>query len=301
MATIHFLNVNDGDCSIIEHNSGHTTVIDVCNAKARTLLVEATEKVHRLAAAAEKGVNGDFNQKEHPVNPILYMQDRGISTVFRFILTHPDMDHMDGIKAFFEAFSPYNFWDTDNEEEKEFGQDSNGGFNEDDWNFYKELRDGKSESDPKRLALYSGNCGQYWNRAEDQSSGGDGVNILAPTKSLVASANECGDYNDCSYVIFYKTGNHTMLFAGDSHDETWEHILENHKDVKDVDLLIAPHHGRHSDRDWEFLDIVNPALSSLGMPDRSTWPTVLGAIAGFPSLPTTKQGFVPTVTAQNPS
>ena len=33
MATIHFLNVKEGDCSIIEHNSGHTTVIDVCNAK----------------------------------------------------------------------------------------------------------------------------------------------------------------------------------------------------------------------------------------------------------------------------
>ena len=32
MATIHFLNVKEGDCSIIEHNSGHKTVIDVCNA-----------------------------------------------------------------------------------------------------------------------------------------------------------------------------------------------------------------------------------------------------------------------------
>ena len=30
MATIHFLNVKDGDCSVIEHNSGHVTVIDVC-------------------------------------------------------------------------------------------------------------------------------------------------------------------------------------------------------------------------------------------------------------------------------
>ena len=25
MATIHFLNVKEGDCSIIEHNSGHTS------------------------------------------------------------------------------------------------------------------------------------------------------------------------------------------------------------------------------------------------------------------------------------
>jgi competence protein ComEC len=262
MATIHFLNVNEGDCSIIEHNSGRKTVIDVCNAKARTLLVEATDKVHKMAAAAEKGVNGNFNQKAHPVNPILYMQDRGINSVFRFILTHPDMDHMGGIKAFFEALSPSNFWDTDNEEEKEFGDGANGGFNEDDWKFYKALRN--SESDPKRLALYSGEIGQYWNKGADQNSNGDGLHILAPAKTLVATANECSDYNDCSFVIQYKTGNHNIVFAGDSHDETWEHILENHKDVKNVDLLIAPHHGRHSDRDWEFLDVINPALTLFG-------------------------------------
>lgn len=32
MATIHFLNVLEGDCNIIQHNSGRTTVIDVSNA-----------------------------------------------------------------------------------------------------------------------------------------------------------------------------------------------------------------------------------------------------------------------------
>ena len=33
MPTIHFLNVKSGDCSIIEHYSGHKTVIDICNAQ----------------------------------------------------------------------------------------------------------------------------------------------------------------------------------------------------------------------------------------------------------------------------
>ena len=31
-----------------------------------------------------------------------------------------------------------------------------------------------------------------------------------------------------------------------------------------MDLLIAPHHGRDSERDWEFLDVVNPALTLFG-------------------------------------
>ena len=41
MPTIHFLNVKDGDCSILEHYSGHKTVIDVCNAKPVELMQEA--------------------------------------------------------------------------------------------------------------------------------------------------------------------------------------------------------------------------------------------------------------------
>ena len=41
MATIHFLNVKEGDCCIVEHDSGHTTVIDVCNAEPIEPMLEA--------------------------------------------------------------------------------------------------------------------------------------------------------------------------------------------------------------------------------------------------------------------
>jgi len=210
-------------------------------------------------------VQGNFNQKKYPVNPISYMGLHGHTDVFRFILTHPDMDHMDGIKAFFDAFQPTNFWDTDNDEEKEFGGGNDGGFCEDDWKFYKKLRDGKLENSPKRLALHSGARGQYYNQNDNNQGGGDGLHVLAPTKQLVAAACENEDYNDSSYVILYLTCGYKILFAGDSHDATWEHILNDHvKDVTDVDILVAPHHGRHSDRDWEFLDVVNPRLTFFG-------------------------------------
>lgn len=268
MPIVHFLNVKNGDCSIIKHYSGHITVIDVCNATEVTALSEKIERLHEAGAAMEKGVNGNFNQKKHPVNPILYMRERDLASVFRFILTHPDMDHMGGIEAFFEAMAPTNFWDTDNTAEKDFGDDGNGGYSEDDWSFYKGLRDGKPQSNPKRLALYSGSHGQFYNEGETPKSSGDGLYILAPTSELLLSGNECEDFNDCSYVILYKAGNHRILFAGDSHDETWTHILDKHESsVTDVDLLIAPHHGRDSGRDWEFLDVVNPSLTLLGNAD----------------------------------
>lgn len=265
MGVLHFLNVLNGDCSIIQHPSGRLTVIDVNNAyhpddDTARLISEVKALLHYDLTVKE-----NFQQKKHPVNPIEYLKSFNISSVFRFILTHPDMDHLGGIKAFFEAFEPGNFWDTDNRKgilNRETGEPTDN----EDWFFYKALRDGNPTNNPKRLTLYSGAVAQYYNRSDDGASGGDGLYILAPTEDLINAANECSDYNDASYVILYRTaGGGKILFSGDSHDKTWEHILENYEeDVSNVDLLIAPHHGRKSGRSYDFLDVVSPALTFFG-------------------------------------
>jgi len=257
MAIIHYLNVKQGDCSIIQHNTGRVTVIDVSNARlVQPLLEQALER-------ERQGVKGNFNQKDYPVNPISYLNERGISEIFRFILTHPDMDHMDGIKDFFDTFGPYNFWDTDNSEEKEFEEGSP--FREEDWSFYKSLRDGTSGDSPKRLALLAGAKGSYWSKGKTDGESGDGLSILAPTSELLSLANETGDNNHCSYVLLYTVGDRKIVFGGDSHDKAWDYILQHHSDkVSNVDLLIAPHHGRHSDRSFDFLDVLRPRLTFFG-------------------------------------
>ena len=135
-----------------------------------------------------------------------------------------------------------------------------------DWEFYKHLRDTDPDEGPKRLTLYSGARGHYYNQKRDGTRGGDGLHVLAPTKELVAAVNEADqDYNRCSYVILYLTGNNSIVFAGDSHDETWDHILEHHEaDVTDIDLLIAPHHGQKSGRSYDFLQTLTPTLTFFG-------------------------------------
>jgi len=253
MGIFHFLNVGLGDCSIIQHPSGHVTVIDVNNA----------ESLVRKAIGEMLGVRGDFRQRDHPVNPIEYLKNLSVDSIFRFVLTHPDMDHMGGIKELFETFNPTNFWDTDNTEKKDF--EKTAPHNELDWLFYKSIRDSKPDSSPKRLTLYSGSRGKYYNEFEDGTSGGDGLYVLAPTPDLVAQANKTGEYNDSSYVILYKSVGGRILITGDSHDKTWEHLLENHEEeIKGVELLIAPHHGRTSDRSFEFLSAVRPKLTFFG-------------------------------------
>jgi competence protein ComEC len=115
--------------------------------------------------------------------------------------------------------------------------------------------------------LFSGSRGAFYNRNEDGNNGGNGLHILAPTPAIVSSANECGDYNDCSYVLLYwSSNNKRVIIGGDSHDTSWQHILETHRsDVTNVDLLIAPHHGRDSDRSYDFLDVLRPKLTFFGV------------------------------------
>ena len=271
MATIHFLNVKEGDCSIIEHNVGHKTVIDVCNAQPVEALQPAVEALQEALMArmakADRGINGNFQQKKYPVNPISYMRDRGMSSIFRYIQTHPDMDHMDGIEALFRKFRPINFWDTGNTKEMLASSWQGSSYRDSDWKFYKNLRDTDPDNDPMRLTLYPGARGQYYNLGSDGTSGGDGLYVLAPTKELVDAANEADeDYNRSSYVILYRTTDGSrIVFGGDSHDETWDYILEHHKDsVTNIDLLIAPHHGRKSGRSYEFLDTLTPTLTFFG-------------------------------------
>ena len=263
MSIVHFLNVGQGDCSVIEHNSGRISVVDVCKARVPDSPRDQSEKVARILEGMLKGgmTGGNFRQKDSPENPIEYLLGRKISSIFRFILTHPDMDHMDGLKALFDTFDVSNFWDTANACEKDFGD--GGPFDEEDWAWYEQLRNG-GVAGTKRLTLYSGQGGKYWSEGDDGNSG-DGLNVLAPTPALVAEANHCGDFNDCSYVLLYRAGGFRVLFCGDSHDKTWEHVLRHHATaIQGVDILVAPHHGRHSDRDFKFLDVVRPRLTLFG-------------------------------------
>lgn len=268
MAVIHFLNVLEGDCNIIQHNSGRLTVMDVSNAynaedtpeeKAAKASKEREERRRRTNVPSGKT---DYRQKETPDNPIEYLKNNiGAKNIFRFIISHPDMDHIDGIKDFYTEFKPTNTWDTNNNKEINLN-DNFAGYNKEDWKFYTQLRAGKIES-TNRLTLYS-NSGQrdFWNE--------DNLTILCPSKDLLKRANETGDYNDASYVILYQTprkGGKTwkIIFAGDSDNHSWEHILKHHeKAVTGIDVLVAPHHGRDSGRSYDFLKVLKPRVTLMG-------------------------------------
>lgn len=268
MSTIHFLNVLEGDCNIIQHDSGRVTVIDVSNAyndedTLEEKAVKASEFRKQMFTRTHVPAGKiDYGQKKTPDNPIDYLKNNiKTSDIFRFIITHPDMDHLDGIKDFYSEFKITNTWDTPNNKLIDLNSGFFGGYNKDDWKFYTQLRGGSVQG-TKRLNLYAGDEGTYW--------ADDNIKILCPTKTTVQDGNNSGDHNDASYVLLYtppkKDGKQwKILFAGDSHDQSWDYILKNFKaEVSNVDILFAPHHGRDSKRNYTFLQTLNPRITLFG-------------------------------------
>lgn len=268
MSVIHFLNVFEGDCNIIQHDSGRNTVIDISNGYNK----EDTE-AEKVAKAEKEALKNDadrnfvpngktnYHQKKNPDNSIDYISKLGISQIWRFIITHPDMDHLDGIKDLYNTFSIPNTWDTNNTKAIDASKNF-AGFNKEDWEFYTQLRDG-AISNTRRVTNYAESKNSFW--VEDD------IKVLCPTPALLSTANNTTkNWNDASYVLLYTPlkadgTRWKILFAGDSEDGSWEYILANHKaDVTNVDVLFAPHHGRDSGRSYEFLKTVQPRVTLFG-------------------------------------
>lgn len=258
MARVHFLTVGDGDCSIIQHNSGRVTVIDICGGN-RT--VTKAESLASLVAEIQKP-RGNFAMCNKPTNPIEYLGKLGVKNIFRFILSHPDMDHLDGFDNLASVFPIANFWDSGARKDK---PDFSGSpYKEEDWDRYVKVRDGK-ESGATIVTPLAGSRFQYANKGEAEGIGGDGLYISAPTRQLVNEANQAEDHNDASYIILYRSAGGKIIFPGDAHDKLWEFAIDTYKnDLKNVAFLLAPHHGRKSDRDYSYLDTINPIVSLLG-------------------------------------
>lgn len=206
---------------------------------------------------------GDFGMSKKPTNPVSYLRDRGVKSLFRFILTHPDMDHLDGFDSLTRSFSVANFWDSGVRREKpDFGECPQ--YEEKDWDRYAEVRDG-TEPAIKVITPLAGAEFKYANKIDEGETGPDGLSILAPDPDLVAAANASGNVNDASYVILYRSSGGRILIPGDAHDETWDYVIKNYsKAVANCSVLFAPHHGRKSGRSFDFLDVVRPKITFFG-------------------------------------
>lgn len=224
---MHFLNVGNGNCTIIELPDGNLMMVDICNG-------------------------GGTNRQK--TDPIRYLGNR--TNLFRYVQTHPDMDHMDGLAALTSKCTITNFWDTANTKPRpDFSSPYSIGRRK-DWDTYQRLRQNALNRyrSTKALSLKDGTRLAY------------GLYVLHPTQQAVTDANRSGEWNNAAYVLLLQEQGFKGLIAGDIDDGVWKELYDwatcnstARSLVSGICVFKVSHHGRRSGycgADW--LNLTNP-------------------------------------------
>lgn len=269
--TVHFLNVGEGDCTIIQHPSGRVSVVDLTSIKSldpttlgEALAADATYQAAKSLGLDLAGFAKSATEKLAPRTDALEYYDSYIGSntdIFRLIVTHPHMDHITGVHRLVhdEPKDIQNFWhssklnfDLDDADWSELG----ARYREEDWETYKIVRDfGRWRTFDQR----QGELRQFWDE--------DGIEIWAPTDELVALAEEKNDQNVLSMVMKISYAGRSVLLGGDATaKETWPSIYPN-LDMTGIDVLKASHHGRNSGYYWPAIKEMSPWLTIASVGD----------------------------------
>ncbi len=225
MLKVHFLNVGKGNCVVVKFPLGRLAVFDIDNSRVETH--------NRLQDPIE------FLNENYPGE-----------SIFRFVLTHPDMDHMSGLDELCQTRTITNFWDTANNKMVDTSKMRLGGYREADWTRYQKVR--QSAHNPKVLYIYQGdNAQEYWKE--------DKIRVLGPSRQMVAIANESQEYNHCSYVLMIEHEGIRILLGGDATPESWRDISGNHESgALAATVFLAPHHGSSANIEKDVFKEIDP-------------------------------------------
>jgi beta-lactamase superfamily II metal-dependent hydrolase len=261
---IHFLNVGHGDCTVIAFPSGHLTMIDVNNSQTLTddeelgLALEKGLTLETFKKAAAGMVSWEQYYQSLLVDPADYFKKwfpgKGL---FRYIQTHPELDHMSGLCRLFweEKINLLNFWDTNNTRICEKTDFENSRYDWNDWLVYQRMKSAHVQDGNEHKVFHNlrGESGQFWTD--------DGITILAPTQGLTDDANASVDWNALSYVLRVDYGGRAVILAGDAGQPTWDSIEDGVRaSVLSCDILKAAHHGRLSGYSESATNLMDPAL-----------------------------------------
>lgn len=91
------------------------------------------------------------------------------------------------------------------------------------------------------------------------------LTVLAP------NSEKYSNINDYSIVLRMDHGNNSFLFTGDAEKKSEKEMLAANKELLDVDVLKAGHHGSDTSSNSDFLDVVNPKYAIMSVAAENTY------------------------------
>jgi len=269
MLKVHILNVGHGDCIIVEFPSGNLTMVDI-NRASYMDIESLAEVMYELNAAAVTNVEAALlkegmitldsvlEKRGYDIkltDPLKYMADVFPRlTLFRFISTHPHMDHITGLRALKDKLGFLNAWVLKTGFDADLSEATES--QEQDWGLYKNLREDNVQYVTVVRPL-EGSQNNFWQQ--------DGIHILSPNSKLLSEAVK---HNDTSYVLLIQYGLTKVILGGDAEQKTWNYIYDTWKKtdvLKGVTLLKASHHGRDTGYYEDAVKMMRPKATVLSV------------------------------------
>lgn len=196
-----FISIGEGDSALVELPGGHTMLID-----------------------GGGFFNADFDTGERIVAPLLL--SKKIKTIDYMVLSHPQRDHMAGLKYIAQNFNVGEFW----------------------WSG-KGVMPNELNGLLERLAL-SGTVIKILDSSSPAFAiSGVTIEALGPGPDAVL------DVNNSSLVLRLSYGKTAFLFTGDIGKDGEDALLK--KDIRTT-VLKSPHHGSRTSSGMEFLKKAGP-------------------------------------------
>ncbi|MBQ3416774.1 MAG: MBL fold metallo-hydrolase [Ruminococcus sp.] len=195
---VHFIDVGQGDSTLLE-------------SKGEFVLIDAGERDYGDTVAE-------------------YAEKRGCNELKYMIATHPDSDHVGGLKTVIETIDTENFITCETDKSTSTWLNVLHAVDEYDVN-YIDAEPGKT-----------------------YSFGEATFTVLAPL------GDSYNNYNNYSVVVKAQCGDISFLLTGDAEKESEEQMLRSGEDLS-ADVLKCGHHGSSTSTSDAFLSAVDPAFA----------------------------------------
>lgn len=189
---------------------------------------------------------GDYSGKNANFSPLLYLKSHyNVNQLDYVIITHPHLDHIDDILNF-DLLSPKVLLRPiliTNEI----------------------LLKGVREQDRPKYEEYCSICNRY-NQSVTQYDNPDNSDNYGGLKILrfIPSFYDGDNLNNYSIVIVLEYAGIKVVIPGDNERACLDELMKNesfNNAVANADILLAPHHGRDSAYNNDFVNLVKPRLS----------------------------------------
>ena len=193
---------------------------------------------------------GSLGENGNEFSPLFHLKQKyGLQQLDEVIVTHPDFDHISHILQFNNIYvrtleRPTSIADAEILEKLDLASDAH-----------------QKAIFQKYLDICHSYCHptspqQDPNRPEN--NGGVTIQNYHPTPDIKTKR-----INNHSIVTLVTCAGCRILLTGDNETPSWNELLHNSefiRNVRGIDVFLAPHHGRESGFSKELLDIIQPRL-----------------------------------------